>query len=422
MTIQVDNPLPQSYLTSEPGIGGQIKVRPEDFLVDELPLYDPCGEGEHLYLGIEKHGVSHGELMAVLCRHFRVGEGRIGFAGMKDKIAVTRQAVSIHLTHDPPDLEPSHDRIRVLWSARHRNKIRRGHLVGNRFSIRIRDVDPFAVAGVRKQLATLERLGVPNYFGFQRFGYRHNNHRLGALLIRGDAQGLLDELLGARGSAFPEYQRERRELYDAGRYEEAVAQWTAADRSELRALNAIVRGDPPDRAARAVSPTTLGFWINAFQSAVFNHVLDARLRAATYDRLLDGDLAWKHDSRSVFAVGPAELDDPTTAARLIALEISPSGPLWGRSMTETRAAVGRTEADALVASGLTYDELVASRRCPDGARRAMRVPLRNTEIEGGVDEHGAFVRVAFDLPRGAYATVVLRELMKGGAGDDEEGD
>ncbi len=98
----INNPLPQRFMTKDvPGIGGVIKVRPEDFLVEELPLYEPCDEGEHLYLRIQKNGVSHGEMMACLRRTFGVSDRQIGCAGMKDKQAVTQQTVSLHLHDDP---------------------------------------------------------------------------------------------------------------------------------------------------------------------------------------------------------------------------------------------------------------------------------------------------------------------------------
>ena len=199
----ITNPLPQRYLLKDEGVGGLLKERPEDFIVDEVPAYEPCGEGEHLYLRIEKTGVSHGEMISCLNRHFEVTSKAIGYAGMKDKIGVTRQTVSLHLLNDPPSLDLPHERIRVLWAKRHRNKIRRGHLLGNRFCIRIRNLDPGRREDVLQRLRTLERLGVPDYFGPQRFGYRKNNHLLGIACLRGDWRGLLTELLGAKGSWFP---------------------------------------------------------------------------------------------------------------------------------------------------------------------------------------------------------------------------
>ena len=429
------SPLPQRYGSEEEGIGGQIKARPEDFNVEELPLYEPSGAGEHLYLGIEKTSVSHIEMISCLRRHFDVREQAIGFAGMKDKFAVTRQTVSIHLHEDPPRLELEHRRIRLLWASRHTNKIRIGHLYGNRFSIRIRGVDPAKVTVVKQHLERLQAIGFPNYFGSQRFGYRGNNHLLGAALLRGDHGGLLAELLGTTGSPFPEYQLARRELFDQGRFEEAAAMWTPADRNELTVINALRDGKLPRVAARTVGKTALGFWISALQSAVFNRVLDARIDDGTLVALREGDLAWKHNNGSVFLVSAEDLDDGGLANRIAAFELSPSGPLWGEGMIRPGPEVAEAEVRALDSMGLSEEEFVRrraaqgeqhsglqdpvsssgrSRRGPQGARRPLRAPFREVETEAGVDEHGDFVRLAFDLPRGTYATVLLREIMKAG--------
>ncbi|MGA1225166.1 MAG: tRNA pseudouridine(13) synthase TruD, partial [Phycisphaerales bacterium] len=166
-----------------------------------MPLYEPCGEGEHLYLGIQKRHMSHGELLRLLSRHFAVTESAIGAAGMKDRIAITRQTVSVHLpgrAAEGPvgEIDLGTDRATVLWTAWHRNKLRRGHLLGNRFVVRIRRIDPLSAPRIWRGLQRLEREGCPNYFGPQRFGYRGNTHRLGALVLREDWDGVLAELLG----------------------------------------------------------------------------------------------------------------------------------------------------------------------------------------------------------------------------------
>ena len=411
-TNQIHNPLPQQYLTTDPGIGGQIKVRPEDFLVDELPLYEPQGEGEHLYLGVEKTNVAHGELLSCLRRHFNVPERSIGFAGMKDKVGVTRQTVSIHLPQDPPNVEVQHQRIKVMWATRHRNKLRLGHLAGNRFSIRIRNVNPLKAPMAMRTLRRLEQCGVPNYFGTQRFGYRRNNHLVGAALLRSDWSTMANLLLGTIGENFPEYQRHRRELFDTGRHQEAAELWTAADRSERIAATRLAQGKSFKDACLAIGPTALSFWHSALQSAIFNRVLDHRIEDQSLDQLIEGDLAWKHATRGIFRVTDQELASGELPARLEAMEISPSGPLWGRGMMQAAGRTSEIEREALDASGLDFNMVTANPRSPEGARRPLRVPLRDPMIESGIDEHGEYVRVAFDLPRGAYATIVLRELMK----------
>jgi tRNA pseudouridine13 synthase len=413
--MDILNPLPREFQTPGEGIGGVIKARPEDFLVEEIPLYDPCGTGEHLYLRIEKTAVSHGEMLGRIRRHFGVREAAIGFAGMKDKVAVTRQTVSVHLPSGPPepDLDLGHDRIAILWSARHTNKLRLGHLAGNRFSVRIREVDPGGVTEVRRRLEAIRRSGVANYFGEQRFGYRRNNQLLGAKVLQGDWRGIVDELLGDSGSPFPDYQRERRELFAQGRYMEAAALWTRADRNELVAANALRDGRSVRDSARSVGQGTMSFWVSALQSAVFNRVLDARLAAGTLESLQVGDLAWKHDNGACFAVTAAERARPELAERLVALEISPSGPLWGPGMTRPAGDVLRDETESLAATGLgleIFDQEVFGIR---GARRPLRVPVHNLQTDAGVDGYGPHVRVAFDLPGGAYATVLLREVMNG---------
>ena len=408
------NPLPQRYLTTEPGLGGVIKQRPEDFLVEELPLYEPSGAGEHLYVRIEKTGVSHHEMASCLRRHFDVSDSAIGFAGMKDKRALTRQTVSIHLPGNPPVPEGDlpHERITVRWMTRHTNKIRVGHLAGNRFSIRIRQVDPVKVTVVKRQLARLGATGVPNYFGLQRFGYRVNNHLMGLALLRADWAGMVGELLGSAGSVFPEYQRPRRERFDQGEYREAAAMWTPADRNELTVIKALAGGRRTRHAARSVGRTAMSFWISALQSAVFNHVLDARLETGTLPELIEDDLAWKHDNGAVFAVTADELSGSDLPPRLERIEVSPSGPMWGPGMIRPGPAVDAVELEALKAMGLT-PESFKTRDCEfKGARRPLRVPVGNTATESGVDEHGAYIRVAFDLPAGSYATVLLREMMK----------
>ncbi|MFO0893788.1 MAG: tRNA pseudouridine(13) synthase TruD [Phycisphaerales bacterium] len=407
------DPLPQAYLLGGPVLAGRIKERPEDFLVDELPLYEPCGSGEHLYLGVQKTNMPHGELLQVLSRHYDVGLGDIGFAGMKDKVGVTRQAISLHLPGRADPQPPQHERLAVLWQARHTNKLRRGHLAGNRFSIRIRGVEPTAAPLVWRGLRRLAVTGVPDSFGPQRFGYRRNNHRMGWLLLKERWEDAIAELVGSKGSWHPPHQETQRRLADQGRWAESLPLWSRADGAERAALRALASGRDARRACMAIDPDNRQFWISALQSAIFNRVVDARLGNGTFATLGEGDVALQHHNGAVFQVGPEALADATPekalAGRLERFEISPSGPLPGPGMVEPRGSVAALESEAAAAyhsdAALFASGLVA------GARRPLRVRVSNPEIDAGFDEHGPFVRTAFDLPKGAYATVLLREIV-----------
>lgn len=410
---QLPNPLPERRLLDLPPIGGRIKERPEDFLVDELPLYEPSGEGEHLYLRIAKRDMPHHEMLSVLRRHFGVTDREIGFAGMKDRMALTSQTVSIHLPRRPELTSIQHDRLQVQWADWHSNKLRRGHLAGNRFSIRIRGVEPFQAPAIWRGLQALEARGVPDFFGPQRFGVRRNGHVLGRLVLLERWEELLGELLGSEGTPFPETQREGRQHAQAGRWTEALAAWGRTDVAERAALRALEQGANARAAVRGMPRDVLAFWVSAWQSAVFNRLLDQRLAEGTEGVLRLGDVAWKHANGARFLVDDAAVaaeGEQSLAVRAQRFEISPTGLLPGQGAMPSQGVVRTAEDAAIRAFGMEPAFFDAPNRWQEGARRPLRVQVRNLQIEGGFDEHGPFVRVAFELPAGAYATVVLREL------------
>ena len=170
------------------GVGGTVRYTPEDFLVEEIPLYEPCGEGQHVYVRFEKRGMATHRLLDNISRQLHVSPRTIGYAGMKDAHAVTRQTISIDGI-DPSQVEKLNiPGATVLSVSRHRNKLKLGHLAGNRFKIRIRNVDREAQVAAQTILEILQQRGVPNYFGEQRFGIRNNTHRLGLALLKGDGR------------------------------------------------------------------------------------------------------------------------------------------------------------------------------------------------------------------------------------------
>ncbi|MCC5828510.1 MAG: tRNA pseudouridine(13) synthase TruD [Phycisphaeraceae bacterium] len=414
-------PLPvgsDGYLTAAvDGIGGVIKVRPEDFLVEELPLYTPSGEGEHLMLFIEKRNQTTSDVVRRLAQMFNVRRGHVGYAGLKDKQAVTRQ----HFTVQQSDSEKREKGIarfeftpfKLLWAEPHLNKLRPGHLAGNRFVIRIREVEATAVLGAHRALSQLEREGVPNFFGQQRFGHRRTNHLIGRSILRGEPDEAMAWMLGRPRELDSDPMREARERFDRGDFAAALELWPNYLRHDRQSLDGLRQGRSAAEVVEAMDSQARDFMFSALQAAIFNHVLSRRLRDGLLDRLLPGDVAGFDGSRSVFAV-----DEPTAElengpeGRMSSLEISPTGPMWGPQMLRAGESVGLWELESLEAFGLTEEHLETCPYSPKGTRRPLRIRMRNADLSGGADEHGQFVRLAFDLPRGSFATMVLREIMK----------
>jgi tRNA pseudouridine13 synthase len=397
------------YLTREfAGIGGSIKQRAEDFFVQELPLYEPSGEGEHVYCEIQKVGLTTFDAVNRLARALNVSSRDIGYAGMKDARAVTRQILSIQGTTEEVVKGLSIPGLSVLWAARHGNKLRLGHLKGNRFAIKIREVNATDVVKLQPVISEIQKRGMPNYFGEQRFGRRGDNHLLGAALVRGDDEGVLKLLLGTPNTDVDDAQAlGSRKAFDRGDLEHAMKLYPRHCGMERRILHRLIKTGKPGAAVRAVDEKLRRLWISALQSELFNQVVAKRIDSL--DRLMDGDLAWKHENGAVFRVESAAAEQ----ARCEAFEISPTGPLLGYRMTLPEGRPLEIEQEAFASHEMTPGQFrVEGRLKVKGARRPLRVLVEDMELVGGVDEFGAHITVAFTLPAGSFATVLLREVMK----------
>ncbi|GFE56198.1 tRNA pseudouridine(13) synthase TruD [Geobacter sp. AOG1] len=394
-----------SYLTAHiPGTGGTIKETPEDFQVTEIPLYHPCGTGEHTYAEIEKRGVTTLDALRRIARALEVSDRDMGYAGMKDARGITRQTVSIPRVDPQRVLDLELPGIRVLAAVRHTNKLKLGHLAGNRFLIRLRNVEPLALERAGAVLRVLTERGVPNRFGEQRYGAQGNSHLIGGSWLRGDYRGAVDALMGE-----PELVRDERwqtaiAAYRRGELEESLRLFPGHCRTERDVLQRLVKNPGAwGKALNAVHPRLKKLYLSAYQSFLFDRLLETRL--AGFDRVMAGDLAFKHDNGACFLV----TDPVVEAPRAERFEISPSGPLFGCKMTSPEGEPGAMEASLLAGEGLTPAsfDLPGGMRL-EGERRSLRVPLREPLLKGD----GADLVLEFSLPKGSYATAVLREIIK----------
>ena len=397
------------FLTSDlPGVPGAYKRRPADFRVEEIPAYEACGEGPHVYFSIEKTGMTTTDAAGAVARALGASPRAVGFAGRKDARGVTRQTFSLEGV-DPDRVAALQIRnLRVHWVSRHRNKLRTGHTRGNRFEIRLRDCDAGREDEARAVLAVLASRGVPNYFGEQRFGARGDNWKVGRALLQGDVPEAVARILGRPSAADTGAVLRARELFERGEYGAAARAWPGSFRDHVRLARAMerARGDPA-RALRALDRGVLRFYVSAYQSQLFNHVVAERI--GSLDRLLAGDLAWRHANGAVFAVEDPAVEQP----RADALEISPSGPLFGRRMTRPAGEPDRIEQAVLERSAHAREDFLRPGPLQwKGARRPLRFPLADLAVEAGSDDAGPFLELRFALPPGSYATVVLREILK----------
>jgi tRNA pseudouridine13 synthase len=337
-----------------------------------------------------------------IARALGLSPGNIGSAGLKDAHAVTRQTLSIDLTSPEAVSAVDVPNIKILQVARHKNKLKTGHLAGNRFEIRVREIDRAALPTAEAILNRLSEKGVPNYFGQQRFGVRHNTVSIGEALLRGDLERFIAEYLGEPRPYEAPHIQAARKLVDERRWEEALAQWPPELAEERNAVTAIIKANGDLNAARrGINKRLLGLFVSAFQSRLFNGLLTERLH--TFDQLENGDIAYIHGKGAAFLVEDAVAEQP----RADRFDISPAGPMFGPKMLSAAGEPASREEAVLSQYQLTVQDFTVPGLKVRGTRRPYRFPLKSPKIwwdEG--------LMLSFELPPGAYATTVLGEIMK----------
>jgi tRNA pseudouridine13 synthase len=333
-----------------PGIGGEIKRAPSHFVVEEVPLYEPKGQGSHLYIRIQREGMTTREVVQALSQEFNLDQGQIGYAGLKDKEAHCIQTFSLGIPEMEEDLAERRasqiQGLKVLWVKRHTNKLKRGHLLGNRFEVLISGVKEDALSRAQDVASALSQRGLPNFFGAQRFGVAGDNAEAGRRLVKGLA-----------GKA------------------------------------------PRQKWLR-------GLMLNAFQSELFNRWLAERIQRGEFGTLLVGDIAKKIDTGGLFEVEEPLVEQP----RLEQGEITYTGPIYGHKMRSAAAEAGKREAHILEMEGISLEQL--KKAGLKGTRRPARLLPGPIQIKSRSVGDTDALWFSFVLPKGSYATTLLREFIK----------
>ncbi len=404
------------YSTKCKGIGGRIKRRYADFVVEEKrknrlckvrvftgehssqeTLVIPEKAGEYLHLDLEKVNKDLHSALAVIARHLHLSKKRIGYAGLKDKRAVTCQRISIW----EPDkslvesFRASGIRLRKPeWSN---EKIDLGMLEGNRFTVKIRDIELEREEIEKRANACFKEMknGIANFFGEQRFGgIRAVSHLVGREIIRGNLENAVMLYLTAASEYEEKDIKEARlNLARTGNFKLALKEFPKKYRFERAMLNALCSNGSDFAGAFRALPTRLRFlFTHAYQAWLFNRVLKKRLDAGIGLQPVDGE--------------PQE-------------DNVPLGLLPGFESSYSPGRIGQLEREVMEEEEISFADFRVSalKECSSrGARRKIAVKPEKLQIleisDDEIFEGKQCCTVRFELEKGAYATVVLRELTK----------
>ncbi|MEI7701323.1 MAG: tRNA pseudouridine(13) synthase TruD [Planctomycetia bacterium] len=333
---------------SNPSVVESIRIRSkeEDFCVEEIPSYEPSGTGDHAWLWVEKRGLSSPQMISLLGRHLEIPGSDIGLAGQKDRWAVTRQYVSIPGRFATAASLIEMPELKVLSVTMHRNKLKTGHLKGNRFRLVLRppagtDFSAADQEAVQERLQQLQTNGFPNYYGSQRFGHGGNTIQDGLRLLKGKL--------------------------------------------------------PKDHWPENQSRTMKRLALNAVQSSVFNLVVSSRVSAGTASTPQPGDVVIRKTGIKPFLLPPGANPD----------EYVPAGPMPGPEMVAAVGPALELEEECLQKLGVQWSDFTRFARLTSGARRRMVEFSQESSVE--LQDDGSLC-LKFSLTAGTYATAMLREI------------
>ena len=349
------------YSLAHASIDFHFKQSPRDFVVEEIPLYEFSGDGEHLILQVRKKNLSTNEMIGQIARYLGIKNKEIGYAGLKDKHAMTIQYISLHKKHEESMENFNFDGIKIISKTYHNNKIRIGHLKGNRFYIKLKKVNPTSATKIDEALKNIEKFGMPNFFGYQRFGNDGDNHILGEKLAKGEAR--------------ERNPRVKKLLVNA--YQSHLFNLWLSRRLEISSL------------------------VSSFEVSELETLLNMpneevkKMKAQKHPfKLISGDVMEHYPHGRLFDY----LGDDEDLKRFEARDVSVTGLLCGK-----KARIATMDARVIEKE---YDDDINA----DGARRYAWV--YPTDLEGRFNQEQAQYEMNSTLPKGSYATVLIEEIAK----------
>ena len=337
-----------------------FKQNKDDFVVTEIPLYEFSGEGEHIIIKFRKKDLTTWDAVQIFSEQLGCKSRDIGYAGLKDKNAMTVQQISVHKSYEEKLNNFKHSNIKVLETTRHINKIKIGHLKGNKFFIRLKRVTPMDARKIQEAISKIATFGMPNYFGFQRFGIEGDNYKKGEAIINGELK---------------EKNRKLKQMY-----------------------------------------------INAYQSHLFNSWLSKRIEISKLVDTFEPNQIFEKlelpldivknmkKQKHPFKLLPGDLMSHYPFGRIFNVEDldAESEKFYNRDRVATGILCGKKVKNAV---DLAYEiEKEYDIKIPeDGARRFSWI--FPDEIETNYKEEKNWMEINFTLPKGCYATEFIAEVI-----------
>jgi tRNA pseudouridine13 synthase len=353
------------YSLNHSHINATFTKNSKDFVVTELPLYDFSEAGEHLVLKIRKKDITTWDMLKHLGDTLGIKQRDFGYAGLKDKDGMTIQYISFLKKYEPLLENFSHDKIKIVERHYHNNKIRMGHLKGNRFFIRLKKVNPTDAKKLKSVIKDIKSQGFPNYFGYQRFGRDKENYKLGKKILEGS------------------YKERNRKLKDflISSYQSYLFNLWLSRRVEISKLY--------DGFNTQELSTLFDY-----PKDIINNIKNQK----KFFKLLPGDIMHHYPYGKAFVAQDLESE----TLRFLNKDITITGPIFGKKMTPSEGLSREVEKDFLT-------ETTPYEHKATGSRRFAWIWAEDIEVK--YKEENWHFEINFTLPKGAYATVFLEELL-----------
>ena len=365
----------ETYMLANPGSGGVIRRSCAEFQVEELLPYEFTNSGEFTVLKIEKKGISTIQARNEIAKALGIGKQQVSYAGLKDTQAVTRQYFSLHKVDIERVKQFQHPKIQILELHRHARKIKIGKLYANRFVIIVRDCNPEQGMWNFQELAGR---GVPNVFGWQRFGGREGNtHTVGEKIIKKQYQEAIDLIImgffGNRSAI--------QEAYNSREYEKILKMLPRGAFLEKALIKQLLKKKKPEACLKVIDKGMRWLYASAYQAHLFNEILNKRMERGL--DVQEGDLVKKYHGI-----------------------ICSSSLMPGFKTPFAGGMQGVIEREVLERHGVEPGDFRKEKL--EGKRRANVFPLWGTNCQ----QDGTTLELRFTIPKGCFATAVLREVMK----------